>query len=148
MWSAAASAWDDLGRPYPAASARWRQAEALLEAGDREAAAAVAADSAQVARRLGAAWLLREVGTLVARGRLSTPSTDGKALATAADGAGLSGAEELPFGLTPRELQVLTQLSPSPSLDARGHEPRNGDSSERSAAESRSEAEACWCQCG
>ena len=31
-------AWDALGRPYPAAIARWRQAEALVAAGDREAA--------------------------------------------------------------------------------------------------------------
>jgi DNA-binding CsgD family transcriptional regulator/tetratricopeptide (TPR) repeat protein len=111
MWSSAAAAWDELGRPYPAASARWRQAEALLEAGDREAAATVAADSAHVARRLGAAWLLREVETLMARGRLITPTTTGDAQGEAGPDGVSAGAEELPFGLTPRELQVLTLLS-------------------------------------
>jgi hypothetical protein len=29
-WQAAVDAWDKAGQPYPAAYARWRQAEALL----------------------------------------------------------------------------------------------------------------------
>ena len=43
--AAAADAWDALGRPYPAAVARWREAEALVAAGDRDQAARAAAAS-------------------------------------------------------------------------------------------------------
>ena len=37
--SRAASAWESLGRPYPVAYARWREAEALMAARDRDGAA-------------------------------------------------------------------------------------------------------------
>ena len=44
LWTAAAQAWEQLTEPYPAAYARWREAEALLLAGvAREHVEAVAA---------------------------------------------------------------------------------------------------------
>jgi hypothetical protein len=57
QWQAAATAWLAPGRPYPAAYAQWRQAEAL------RAAHAVAV-------RLGAAPLRRELELLAQRARI------------------------------------------------------------------------------
>ncbi|HUB75944.1 MAG TPA: LuxR C-terminal-related transcriptional regulator, partial [Solirubrobacteraceae bacterium] len=107
-WERAADAWEQLGRPYPAAAARWRQAEALVEAGDREGAAEVAARALEVARRLGANWLAGELRALIARARLQVEGAAGEGTLDpgAADDAG-----EAPFGLTPRELQVLALLA-------------------------------------
>jgi DNA-binding CsgD family transcriptional regulator len=103
-WERAAAAWDALGRPYPAATARWRQAEALVAAGDRDAAVEPARAALAVAERLGAAWLGGEIESLGARARLRL--ADGAA-------AGENGAEgdEDPFGLTPRERQVLALVA-------------------------------------
>ena len=59
------------GRPYEAAQARWREAEARLATGDRDGAAAVRGRAAlTAARELGAAWLRSEVEGFAARARL------------------------------------------------------------------------------
>ena len=92
---------------------RWREAEALVAAGEREDAreAAVAAHATAVA--LDAGWLRGEVESLAARGRLEleAPVAD----RAVADGEpGLAPAltlEDEPFGLTPRELQVLSLVA-------------------------------------
>ena len=55
---------------HAAAIARWRQAEALVAEGDREAAAVPASEAVETAERLGAAWLEGEVQSLAARARL------------------------------------------------------------------------------
>jgi DNA-binding CsgD family transcriptional regulator len=104
-WAAAASAWEGVHRPYPRAVARWRQAQAELAAGDRDAAGRSLADAIALADHLGAGWLAAEARGLAARGRLS--------LAAAEDRVGEHGepAALEPFGLTPRELQVLTLLA-------------------------------------
>ena len=107
-WDRAAAAWDALERPYTAATCRWRGAEALVEAGDRAAAGVVAGEALGVADRLGAGWLAGELRALIARARLaeSAPTTSGSA------SAGLAGpAETDPFGLTPRERQVLALIA-------------------------------------
>jgi DNA-binding CsgD family transcriptional regulator/tetratricopeptide (TPR) repeat protein len=110
LWQHAADSWEALERPYCAALSRWRQAEALVAAEDRTAAAEVAAAALAVAERLGAGWLAGELQGLRARARLEVAVT-----ATAGNGAPAageeSGSEELPFGLTPRELQVLTLIA-------------------------------------
>jgi DNA-binding CsgD family transcriptional regulator len=103
-WAVAADAWDALGRPYPAATARWRQAEALVAAGDREAATEPARAALAVAERLGAAWLSGEIESLAARARLRLTEGAGAA-ANGSDGG------EDPFGLTPRERQVLALVA-------------------------------------
>jgi DNA-binding CsgD family transcriptional regulator/tetratricopeptide (TPR) repeat protein len=107
LWATAIAAWEALERPYPAAIARWRRAEALIAAGDRQSAAEVAKDALDVARRLGSEWLAAEVDQLAARGRISlepaAAATNGDA---ASDGDGAD-----PFGLTTRERQVLVLLS-------------------------------------
>ncbi|HEY2479395.1 MAG TPA: AAA family ATPase [Solirubrobacterales bacterium] len=108
--AAAASAWDAVPRPYQAAMCRLREAEAHAAHGEREAAGAAAAKSLAAAERLGSEWLAAEVAGLIARARLPT----GAAVASngaSGNGAGAPGAEEDPFGLTPRERQVLGALA-------------------------------------
>ncbi len=103
-WSAAAAAWDALDRPYPAATASWRQAEAQGRAGDREGAAAAATAALTTAEALGADWLRGEVEGLAARARLALgPEGRPEQLDDAGD--------EDPFGLTPRERQVLALVA-------------------------------------
>ena len=109
LWARVADQWDEIERPYPAAIARWRQAEAHVEAGNREAAAGEVGASIAVARRLGAKWLEGEAMALRDRARLELLGEDAreKREKREADGAG----EADPFGLTPRERQVLTLIA-------------------------------------
>jgi DNA-binding CsgD family transcriptional regulator/tetratricopeptide (TPR) repeat protein len=105
-WAAAASAWDALEWPYEAALARWRRAEAHVNAGDRDAATASAATAVSAARRLGAGWLEREVEGLAARARLRLEPE-----ARAGEPEPARTPAEDPFGLTPRERQVLALVT-------------------------------------
>jgi DNA-binding CsgD family transcriptional regulator len=107
VWATAAEAWEELSRPYRRVYARWRQAEALVSADDRAAAASVASEALRAARELGSDWLAAELESLAARARLrllgpaepadSAPATD--------------EAPDEPFGLTPRERQVLALVA-------------------------------------
>jgi DNA-binding CsgD family transcriptional regulator/tetratricopeptide (TPR) repeat protein len=110
LWERAAEEWDALEWPYEAALMRWRLAEAHLTEGDRAAASSAASAALATAHRLGARWLENEIEGLCARGRLQF------------DGVPVPGRdepedeeperpEEEPFGLTPRERQVLTLVS-------------------------------------
>ncbi|MEV5828425.1 AAA family ATPase [Spirillospora sp. NPDC052242] len=82
------------GFVYEVARSRWRLAEALAEAGDRDAAAAEWRRAVETAERLGAAPLLAALRDLGARARLTAP----------AERAAANG----PFGaLTAREREVL-----------------------------------------
>jgi len=101
-WRAAAQAWDTLSRPFMATMARWRAAESLLAHGERDGAADAVRDALGAARRLGTGWLAGELEALAARARLPLGEDAGGTSAQAA-GAG----DEDPFGLTPRERQVL-----------------------------------------
>jgi DNA-binding CsgD family transcriptional regulator len=107
LWLKAASAWDAISRPYPAALARWHAAEACVERGDRPHAATSAREALELARRLGSRWLAEELEVLRDRARLEF---DG--------GSATNGAprprepeDEDPFGLTPRERQVLALIA-------------------------------------
>ena len=104
-WSKAATAWDQLERPPLAAYCRWREAEALVAAGASRTEASVPLRHAHdVATRIGAAPLLRELELLAERARLDLASPE----------AGTSGAQESledALGLTPREAEVLTLVS-------------------------------------
>jgi len=101
-YARAAAAWDDIGRPEPAARMRWRAAEALAGGGDRDAAGEAARAAHAAATRIGADWLSGEIEALAARARLAL-DTDGRDRVEA--------AEEDAFGLTPRERQVLTLMA-------------------------------------
>jgi ATP/maltotriose-dependent transcriptional regulator MalT len=99
--AAAAAAWEALERPHPAALARLREAEAHLAREDHDAAAAAAAAALAVARRLGAGWLAGEVEGLAARARLRLEAGSPRP----------EPPEAEPFGLTPRERQVLALVA-------------------------------------
>jgi DNA-binding CsgD family transcriptional regulator len=103
-WAAAAASWEALAEPYPAAYARWRQAEALLTQHGARAAATTALQRAHAtAERLGAVPLRREVEGLARRARidLAPPAADEATANPPAD----------PYGLTPREREVLALLA-------------------------------------
>jgi ATP/maltotriose-dependent transcriptional regulator MalT len=99
VWARAAAAWEEIERPYPAARAHHRRAEALLEAGDRAGAAQALGTARAVAAEIGAGWLVQELEGLAARARLT--------LAALEAGAAEPDPAEDPFGLTPREREVL-----------------------------------------
>jgi ATP/maltotriose-dependent transcriptional regulator MalT len=105
-WQAAADAWDTAGQPYPAAYARWRQAEALLTGRGSWAAATTALRQAhQTAQRLGAAPLRRELEGLARRARIDLAEPP----AIPDDATPRRPAD--PFGLTPREHEVLALVA-------------------------------------
>lgn len=105
LWRKATEQWEAISRPYHAAITRWREAEAAVEAGERSQARDPAAEALAVARRLGSQWLVDQVESLIARARLqqAEPATDGPSAPPQ--------EEEAPFGLTPRELQVLALVA-------------------------------------
>ncbi len=94
--------------PYPEAYARFRQAEAMLNAGlDRGEATLLLGAARSVLRSLGARPLLSEVEALARRARLTFPG-EAPAAATDSDTAEDDGT---PFGLTPREREVLVLVA-------------------------------------
>lgn len=107
-WAEATEAWVALGRPYRAAQAQRRRAEALLAQGDRERAAVAAAEALASASAIGAAWLSSEIEGFALRARLRMDDPDEPSPPSAPPAA---DDGEDPFGLTPRERQVLALLA-------------------------------------
>ena len=99
-WGAAAEAWREVGRPHRVGYARWRQAQAYLDA--RQPAPAAAALRAAVTAAEGHAPLLAQIRTLAERARISL-----QAPAEAAADARPRAEGPAPYGLTGRELAVL-----------------------------------------
>ncbi len=106
LWVAAAREWDAITRPFQRALALWRATEAHIDTGDRTAAAETGQVALEVARRLGARWLVDELSRLAQRARIELGEPVAAAAAAEANGAG-----EDPFGLTSRERQVLALLA-------------------------------------
>jgi DNA-binding CsgD family transcriptional regulator/tetratricopeptide (TPR) repeat protein len=103
-WAQVVDAWDGLSRPYEAAHARWRQAEALLSAKAPKQAASALRHAHQAATRLEARPLQLEIERLARRARI-----DLQARPPVPERAPASGpATQL--GLTPREREVLEHL--------------------------------------
>ena len=104
-WAAAAKTWDGLGCPHRAAYARWRQAQAQLDAGQPATAAAAALRSAAAAAD-GHQPLAAQVRALAERARISLD-------APAAGAAGVPAPAQVQarYGLTGRELAVLRLLA-------------------------------------
>jgi DNA-binding CsgD family transcriptional regulator len=106
-WAAAAARWEALGQPYPAAYARWRQAEALLASrAPRPQAVAVLRQAHRSAVHLGAAPLRQAIERLARRARLDLMPPPART--QAGPPAEPSPAERL--GLTRREREVLGLL--------------------------------------
>ena len=101
-WRAARDHWARRGNVYLAAYCGLHLAEASLVAGDRPAATEALVDAARIATRLGALPLLRAIEGLAARGRID--------LAGPPAPADTPAPPRDPFGLTPRERDVLPLL--------------------------------------
>jgi DNA-binding CsgD family transcriptional regulator/tetratricopeptide (TPR) repeat protein len=109
LYADAADAWHVAGRPYPVAVAQLRRAETLVALGERDDAAAQLVEVLAAADQLGAPWLRGEAEGLATRARLPLAAAGGEAPAAAPAEAG--GEGEDPFGLTPRERQVLALVA-------------------------------------
>jgi len=78
VWRRVALGWVALDAPYDVALTRWRQAEAMLAAGagraGRARARAPLLEAAELAMKLGAKPLLRELRELAGRARIALPA--------------------------------------------------------------------------
>ena len=100
-WAEAARRWDGLGFRAPASYCRWRQAAAELAAGRRAEALPLWRAAWQGATELGADGLRDAIEADAARA--AVPLAD--------DGGAPVDAAAVPFGLTPRELEVLALVA-------------------------------------
>ena len=103
-WRAIAEAWIAFDRPYFAACALWRQAEAALAAGDRATATTALRETNAITRELGARPLQEAIEALARRARIALH-------APTEEGVPEPAAEDDPFGLTPREREVLALVA-------------------------------------
>ena len=99
-WRDLADGWAGEGRPYRAATARWRQAEAAERDEARDTAVAALREAHRIALDLGARPLLDQLETMARRLRVRLDSS-----------ASAGGAPDRAYGLTPRELEVLAQVA-------------------------------------
>jgi DNA-binding CsgD family transcriptional regulator len=105
LWDAAARAWEARPGPFPAAYARWRQAEAALARRDRAQAEQALHAAHATTASLGARALGAEIEALARRARIAlAPVTEERAAADLPP----AGAD---LGLTARELEVLQHLA-------------------------------------
>jgi DNA-binding CsgD family transcriptional regulator len=100
-WATAAAAWESLGRPFPRAYARWREAEARLDTGVDAAAIDALRDAHTSGLQLGAVRLVQECERLAGWHRIDPVPSPVAVEANALDR----------YGLTPREVEVLSGLS-------------------------------------
>jgi DNA-binding NarL/FixJ family response regulator len=105
LWALAAQQWEQLQRPYLAGRTHYQEAEAYLLREDREAATGAARSALALAEQLGAEWLAGEIRGLATRSRLRITEEPPAPVDAPA------GATEDPFGLTPREQQVLALVA-------------------------------------
>jgi DNA-binding CsgD family transcriptional regulator len=106
-WGGAAKAWQDLDCPHRAGYAWWRQAEALLDAGQQAAAAGALRAAAAAAD--GHAPLLAQIRVLAERARI--PLQPPEAASRGAEPSAEAPDRKTPYGLTSRELAVLRLLA-------------------------------------
>jgi ATP/maltotriose-dependent transcriptional regulator MalT len=115
-WVRAASAWEAIPMPYPAARARFRAAEAiLLSRGPREQATALLEQAARTASELGAVPLQDAIAAIAQRARLPIEAVRGLPSGEVAEPASQPEAEAAPaqrdpakiLGLSAREWEVL-----------------------------------------
>ena len=97
-WTEAARLWAEAERPREQAYSLLRLAECHIADRHREKAAAAADEARTLAEGIGAAPVVEEVDTLVARSRLPAAP------------APRAPVEDRPYGLTERELEILGEL--------------------------------------
>jgi DNA-binding CsgD family transcriptional regulator len=100
-WQAAVRAWEEAGDVWPLTYARYRLAEVLCGAGQRESAAELLRAAAATCERLGARPLLDDVQALARRARIDLDPA----------GADAPAEQPVPFGLTDREREVLALVA-------------------------------------
>jgi DNA-binding NarL/FixJ family response regulator len=103
LWARVAEGWLTLEQPYPAAYARWREAEALAAARVRRKAQAALAEAMALATSLHAGPLAEQIAALSARATLPVDAVPPQR--TGGSPATVTTAQRL--GLTRREQQVL-----------------------------------------
>ena len=103
-WAEVVGRWDELGRPVPAAYARWREAEARLDAGVDATSQAVLRDAHRAALELGFTQLVVEVERLAGWYRVDLLPVLAQSAQPAADALDA-------YALTPREVEVLGCLA-------------------------------------
>jgi DNA-binding CsgD family transcriptional regulator/tetratricopeptide (TPR) repeat protein len=99
-WAPACSRWQRAGQPYWQAYSQWRHAEALLGAGERTRARAVLRAARACSESLGAGLLHTEILALAGRARLDIVDVEPR-----------DDKRADPYGLTPREREVLGMLA-------------------------------------
>jgi DNA-binding CsgD family transcriptional regulator len=100
-WTAVAARWHTLARPYPAAYAHLRAAETAVDRGERAAAGPALRTAHRTAIALGAVPLRDEIEALARATRLELAEPGARPVRS---------VEQAPFGLTPREREVLALL--------------------------------------
>jgi len=126
-WEALVERWARLDRPYQVAYARYREAEALLEAGgNRELAAERLSDARSIAGRIGAELLRGDSEALARRARVALADSEPVGEGVTGGVPGRTGSEPVagaaspaaapqspadPFGLTAREGEVLALVA-------------------------------------
>jgi len=117
-WASAVAAWDEGSRPYPAAYARYRQAEALLSGSSagRVEAGALLRLARGTAEALEAAPLREWIDGLARRARIDLAEVAAAGEAVASPSSPSSPSSHAvgpadPFGLTEREREVLALLA-------------------------------------
>ena len=93
--------------PTPPRSCAGARARRTSPPGERDAATAALERAHEIAAALGAGWLRGEIEGLAARARLVLAGADGARRRARRDAV----AQEDPFGLTPRERQVLVLVA-------------------------------------
>ena len=109
-WREALALWRARERPYLIAYVRWREAEAWLAVGDRDAATEALSEAAGIAAELGARPLLEAIESLAGRARLRLGPGD-LADPEVGNGATPEPGPADPFGLTEREREVLALVA-------------------------------------
>lgn len=106
LWRSAAEWWSACERPYLESYARWREAEAHLDRGDRVPAAEALRNAHASASGLPAPPLVGGIESLARRARINLAGSD---LNSAKPQAPADARD--PFALTPREREVLALIA-------------------------------------
>ena len=115
-WIRAASAWEAIPMPYPAARSRFRAAEAiLLSRGSRDQATALLQQAATTAVELGAVPLQDAIAAVAQRARLTIGAVKGAASIAESESSQVEATDAAPakrdpatiLGLSAREWEVL-----------------------------------------
>lgn len=112
LWMQATTAWTGLGHPLQTAYCQLRLAESMLaQPGQARAAAEVLRSCHLSATELGARLLVREAAALARRARIELADPAAEGAEHPASPAITPPRPAAPFGLTPRELEVLRAIT-------------------------------------